>query len=125
MMNNNAEKAKMRRIRDLIDLLACLLGAWFIALFIDCAALFSQFDSNTTPVVLMIVLAVLFIAEGTDISLGLVEHYVGIPVWSVVDYGLTLILHHIIFGIDLHSDLGFNTVYFKITKRNFLFRASA
>ncbi len=59
---NNAEKAKIRRIRELLDLLACLLGAWFVALFIDCAALFSQFDSNKTPIALMIVLAVLFVA---------------------------------------------------------------
>ena len=58
---NNAEKAKIRRFRDLLDLIACLLGAWFVALFIDCVALYKQFRSDVTPVVFMVLLPVLFI----------------------------------------------------------------
>ena len=60
--NKDVEKAKIGRIRDLIDLIACMLGACIIAWFINCAAFFGAFNSNLTPVLLMILLAVAFVA---------------------------------------------------------------
>ena len=59
---NKTEVAKLRRWRDIVDLIACMLGSWFVFMFIDCVALFGQFNTDVTPIVLLAVLAVLFVA---------------------------------------------------------------
>ena len=61
-INNQAELSQNRKHQTLTNLLACELGALFVALFIDCIILFNQFVSIATPIIFMVVLAGLFIA---------------------------------------------------------------
>lgn len=61
-INNQAELSRNRKHQTLTNLLACELGALFVAFFIDCIILINEFGSIATPIILMVVLAVLFIA---------------------------------------------------------------
>ena len=61
MSNNNPALARLNKLRNVTNLIACEVCSILVALIIDCIILFGQFKKESTPIILILVLAVLWI----------------------------------------------------------------
>ena len=57
------EVSKIKRLKNIIDLVTCELGAIFIALIVDCIVIFNLMGSDITlPITFIVILSILFVA---------------------------------------------------------------
>ena len=58
-MSNDKSVEKLRKQRDTVNLIACEACSILVALIIDCLIFFDQFNGNSTPIILVLVLSAL------------------------------------------------------------------